>query len=84
MIRAIGICLLTGALSVAAAAVLVFGFLGASDQRKIREPGAHSWAQFRRMRCGRYCCAVGGATSGGGTSGGGAIDEGAGGGYAGG
>lgn len=31
---------------VAAAAVLVFGVLGAGDQRVLREPGAHSWAQY--------------------------------------
>jgi mannosyltransferase len=31
---------------VAAAAVLVFGILGAGDQRVIREPGAHSWAEY--------------------------------------
>jgi mannosyltransferase len=39
---------------VAAAAVLVFGFLGASDQRKIREPGAHSWAQYPLNRSTGY------------------------------
>jgi mannosyltransferase len=31
---------------VAAAAVLVFGILGAGDQRVIREPGAHNWAEY--------------------------------------
>jgi mannosyltransferase len=31
---------------VAAAAVLVFGILGASDQRAIRQPGAHNWATY--------------------------------------
>ena len=33
-------------LRVAAAAVLVFGILGAGDQRVIREPGAHTWAAY--------------------------------------
>ena len=31
---------------VAAAAVLVFGILGAGDQRVIREQGAHNWAEY--------------------------------------
>jgi mannosyltransferase len=31
---------------VAAAAVMVFGILGAGDQRVIREPGAHNWAVY--------------------------------------
>jgi mannosyltransferase len=31
---------------VAAAAVMVFGILGAGDQRVIREPGAHNWAAY--------------------------------------
>jgi mannosyltransferase len=31
---------------VAVAAVLVFGLLGAGDQRVIREPGAHNWAAY--------------------------------------
>jgi len=31
---------------VAAATVLVFGILGAGDQRVIREPGAHNWAAY--------------------------------------
>jgi mannosyltransferase len=31
---------------VAAATVLVFGILGAGDQRVIREPGAHNWAEY--------------------------------------
>ena len=39
---------------VAAAAVLVFGMLGASDQRMIREPGAHSWAQYPLNRSHGY------------------------------
>jgi mannosyltransferase len=41
-----GIALSKLDIRVAAAAVLVFGILGAGDQRVIREPGAHNWAVY--------------------------------------
>jgi mannosyltransferase len=41
-----GIALSKLDMRVAAAAVLVFGILGAHDQQVIREPGAHNWATY--------------------------------------